>query len=119
MDKYEYQLKLDQLKNLVAAEDYETAAEIANSINWKKVRNSKTLTMVADVYEKMGQYDACRDVLLQAYDHSSIGRNIVRRLAEVAIKAKNVSEARNIIMNFWRLPRMIIRNMCWHIRSAA
>ena len=100
MDKYEYQLKLDQLKNLVAAEDYETAAEIANSINWKKVRNSKTLTMVADVYEKMGQYDACRDVLLQAYDHSSIGRNIVRRLAEVAIKAKNVSEAEEYYHEF-------------------
>lgn len=100
MDKYEYQLKLDQLKNLVAAGDYETAAEIANSINWKKVRNSKTLTMVAEVYEKLGQYDACRDVLLQAYDHSSIGRNIVSRLAEVAIKAKNVAEAEEYYNEF-------------------
>ena len=100
MDKYEYQLKLDQLKNLVAAGDYETAAEIANSINWKKVRNSKTLTMVAEVYEKLGQYDACREVLLQAYDHSSIGRNIVSRLAEVAIKAKNVAEAEEYYNEF-------------------
>lgn len=100
MDKYEYQLKLDQLKNLVAAGDYETAAEIANSINWKKVRNSKTLTMVAEVYEELGQYDACRDVLLQAYDHSSIGRNIVSRLAEVAIKAKNVAEAEEYYNEF-------------------
>ncbi len=100
MDKYEYQLKLDQLKSLVAAGDYETAAEIANSINWKKVRNSKTLTMVAEVYEKLGQYDACRDVLLQAYDHSSVGRNIVSRLAEVAIRAKNVDEAEEYYQEF-------------------
>lgn len=100
MDKYEYKLKLDQLKNLVAAEDYETAAEIANSINWKKVRNSNTLCMVAKVYEATGQYEACRDVLLQAYDHSSIGRNIVSRLAEVAIKAKRLDEAEEYYSEF-------------------
>lgn len=100
MDKYEYKLKLDQLKNLVASEDYETAAEIANSINWKKVRNSNTLCMVAKVYEATGQYEACRDVLLQAYDHSSIGRNIVSRLAEVAIKAKRLDEAEEYYSEF-------------------
>lgn len=100
MDKYEYRLKLDQLKNLVAAGDYETAEEIANTINWKKVRNSSTLCMVAKVYEENGNYEACRDVLLQAYDHSSIGRNIVSRLAEVAIKAKRIDEAEEYYSEF-------------------
>ncbi|MCC8029583.1 MAG: hypothetical protein LIO75_07300 [Lachnospiraceae bacterium] len=100
MDKYEYNLKLDQLKNLVEAEDYETAAEIANSINWKKVRSSRTLIMVSQIYEKTEQYDACKDVLLQAYDHSSIGRNIVSRLVDIAIKSKNTAEAEEYYQEF-------------------
>ncbi|MCD8232189.1 MAG: hypothetical protein LUD14_10360 [Clostridiales bacterium] len=100
MDKYEYKLKLDQLKALVEAGDYETAAEIAGSINWRKVRNSKTLLMVADVYERLERYEECKDVLLQAYDHSSVGRSIVSRLAEVAIKSKNVEEAESYYQEF-------------------
>ena len=100
MDKYEYKLKLEQLKNLVAAEDYITAAEIADSINWKKVRNSNTLCMVGKIYEQLERYDACRDVLLQAYDHSPIGRNIVGRLTEIAIKAKNAQEAQEYYNEF-------------------
>ena len=100
MDKYEYQLKLDQLKNLVSSRDYETAAKIADTINWKKVRNSKTLTMVAEVYEQMERYEDCKEVLLQAYDHSSIGRGIICRLAEVAIKSKNVVEAEEYYNEF-------------------
>lgn len=100
MDKYEYKLKLEQLKNLVAANDYMTAAEIADSINWKKVRNTTTLCMVGEIYEKTERYEACRDVLLQAYDHSPIGRNIVCKLAEVSIKAKNVEEAEEYYNEF-------------------
>ncbi|MCD8365028.1 MAG: hypothetical protein LUC83_04305 [Clostridiales bacterium] len=100
MDKYEYKLKLDQLKSLVETGDYETAAEIAGSINWRKVRNSKTLLMVAEVYERLGRYEECKEVLLQAYDHSSVGRSIVSRLAEVAIKARDVEEAESYYQEF-------------------
>lgn len=100
MDKYEYKLKLEQIQNLYAAGDYLTAAEMADTINWKKVRSSTTLCMVGEIYEKTGKYDACREVLLQAYDHSPIGRNIVCRLAEVAIKAKHVDEAEEYYNEF-------------------
>jgi len=100
VDKYEYKLKLDQLKALVEAGDFETAAEIAGTINWRKVRNSKTLLMVADVYEQLGRYEECKEVLLQAYDHSSVGRNIVSRLAEVSIKAKDVKETESYYQEF-------------------
>ena len=100
MDKYEYKLKLDQIKSLVAAEDYETAAAIADSINWERVRNANTLMMVARIYEETNQFDACRDVLLHAYDHSSLGRNIVSQLADVAIKAKRVEEAEEYYNEF-------------------
>lgn len=100
MDKYEYKLKLEQIQNLYAAGDYLTAAEMADTINWKKVRSSTTLCMIGEIYEKTGKYDACREVLLQAYDHSPIGRNIVCRLAEVAIKAKHVDEAEEYYNEF-------------------
>ena len=100
MDKYEYKLKLEQIQNLYAAGEYLTAAEMADTINWKKVRSSTTLCMVGEIYEKTGKYDACREVLLQAYDHSPIGRNIVCRLAEVAIKAKHVDEAEEYYNEF-------------------
>lgn len=100
MDKYEYKLKLEQIQNLFATGDYLTAAEMADTINWKKVRSSTTLCMVGEIYEKTGKYDACREVLLQAYDHSPIGRNIVCQLAEVAIKAKHVDEAEEYYNEF-------------------
>ena len=100
MDKYEYKLKLEQLQNLVAAGDYATAAEIADTINWQKVRSVNTLCMVGEIYEKTGKYEACRTVLLQAYDHSPIGRNIVSKLAEVAIKAKKIDEAQEYYNEF-------------------
>ena len=100
MDKYEYKLKLEQLQNLVAAGDYATASEMADTINWKKVRSSNTLCMVGDIYEKTEKYGACKEVLLQAYDHSPIGRNIVSKLAEVSIKAKNIDEAEEYYNEF-------------------
>lgn len=100
MDKYEYKLKLEQLQNLMAAGDYATASEMADTINWKKVRSSNTLCMVSDIYEKTEKYDACREVLLQAYDHSPIGRNIVSKLAEVSIKAKRIDEAEEYYNEF-------------------
>ncbi len=100
MDKYEYKLKLEQLQNLVAAGDYTTAATMADTINWQKVRSVNTLCMVADIYEQTGNYEACRTVLLQAYDHSPIGRNIVSKLAEVSIKAKKIDEAEEYYNEF-------------------
>jgi tetratricopeptide (TPR) repeat protein len=100
VDKYEYKLKLEQLQNLMAAGDYATASEMADTINWKKVRSSNTLCMVSDIYEKTEKYDACREVLLQAYDHSPIGRNIVSKLAEVSIKAKRIDEAEEYYNEF-------------------
>lgn len=86
MDKYEYNLKLDQIKALSAEEDYMSAAEIADSINWNKIKNVNTLVKIGEIYEKAERYQDARDILLMAYDRSPIGRMIIYRLAEVAIK---------------------------------
>ena len=86
MDKYEYNLKLDQIKALSAEEGYMSAAEIADSINWNKIKNVNTLVKIGEIYEKAERYQDARDILLMAYDGSPIGRMIIYRLAEVAIK---------------------------------
>jgi len=86
VDKYEYNLKLDQIKALSAEEGYMSAAEIADSINWNKIKNVNTLVKIGEIYEKAERYQDARDILLMAYDRSPIGRMIIYRLAEVAIK---------------------------------
>lgn len=86
MDKYEYNLKLDQIKALSVEEGYMSAAEIADSINWNKIKNVNTLVKIGEIYEKAERYQDARDILLMAYDRSPIGRMIIYRLAEVAIK---------------------------------
>lgn len=86
MDKYEYNLKLDQIKALSAEEGYMSAAEIADSINWNKIKNVNTLVKIGEIYEKAERYQDARDILLMAYDRSPIGRMIIYRLAEDAIK---------------------------------
>mgnify|MGYP000528349308 FL=1 len=86
MDKYEYNLKLDQIKALSAEEGYMSAAEIADSINWNKIKNVNTLVKIGEIYEKAERYQDARNILLMAYDRSPIGRMIIYRLAEVAIK---------------------------------
>ncbi len=103
MDKYEYKLKLDELTELFDLQNYKAAAEIADEVNWQKVRNAKTLCMVADVYEAVERYAACQDVLMQAYDHSSVGRNIVGRLCDIAIKSKDVTAAEEFYNEFLEL----------------
>ena len=86
MDKYEYNLKLDQIKSLSSEENYVGAAEIADTINWNKIKNINTLVKAGEIYEKAERYDDARDILLMAYNRSPIGRMIIYRLAEVAIK---------------------------------
>lgn len=100
MDKYEYKLKLDQMKSLATENDYQTAAQIADSINWRKIKNVNALVKAGEIYEKVGRYEDSREILLMAYDRSPIGRMIIYRLAEVAIKMKNFDEAKDYYNEF-------------------
>lgn len=100
MDKYEYNLKIDQMKSLYAEENYESAADIADSINWNKVKNVNALVRAGEVYEKVGRYEESREILLTAYDRSPIGRMIIYRLAEVAIKMQDYDAAQEYYQEF-------------------
>jgi tetratricopeptide (TPR) repeat protein len=100
LDKYEYKLKLDQMKSLTAEHNYEKAAEIADTINWNKIKNVNALVKVGEIYENTGRLEDSREVLLMAYDRSPIGRMIIYRLAKVAIKMKNFDEAKDYYQEF-------------------
>lgn len=100
MDKYEYKLKLDEIKNLIAKKQYTEAAEIADSINWRKVRNVNALMKAGDIYAQIGRYDEAKEILLMAYDRSPIGRMIIYKLAEIAIKTKEFDEAQEYYDEF-------------------
>ncbi len=100
MDKYEYKLKLEQLKHLVEEKDYKTAAEIADTINWRKVKSASTLCMVGEIYDRDKQYENSREILLMAYDRATVGRNIIYRLALVSLKMGKVEEAKEYYEEF-------------------
>ena len=100
MDKYEYKLKLDEIKSLASEKRYEEAAEIVDSINWRKVRNVNSLVKAGEIYAHVGRYDEGKEILLMAYDRSPIGRMIIYRLAEIAIKQKNFEEAQEYYDEF-------------------
>lgn len=120
LDKYEYSLKLDQLKALVSEGKYEEAAEVADSINWNKVRNVNALVKAGEIYEQVERYEDSREILLNAYDRSPIGRTIIYRLAEVAIKMGDFDGAQEYYEEFVDIAphdnqRYVLR---YHIRKA-
>ena len=103
MDKYEYNLKLDQMKTFLADENYEEAANIADSINWNKIKNVNALIKAGEVYEKAERYEDSKEVLLLAYDRSPIGRMIIYKLAEVAIKMGDFTAAEEYYEEFVKI----------------
>lgn len=100
MEKYEYNIKLDEMKTLCAEENYEAAAEIADTINWLKIKNVNSLVKAGEIYEKVGRLEDSKEVLTLAYDRSPIGRMIIYRLAELAIKMKDLSLAEDYYKEF-------------------
>ena len=93
MDKYEYQLKLDQINKLIERNDYATAMKIADNIDWKRVRSVNTLSKVADIYEKNEKYEESRDLLMMAYERAPVGRMIAYRLADLCIRLEDYDQA--------------------------
>ena len=93
MDKYEYEIKTEQIRKLILLKEYDTAKKIADGMKWGKEKNPRLLSEVAELYVMSGEYDDAIDLLLQAYDYAHPGRLILKRLVEVAILAKNYRNA--------------------------
>ncbi len=100
VDKYEFKLKIDEMKALVSARNYQAAAEIAETVNWRKIRNLNALVLAGEVFEQVGRYEESKEILLMAYDKSPIGRNIIYRLAEIAIRTQRIDEAQEYYDEF-------------------
>ncbi|MCI8718944.1 MAG: tetratricopeptide repeat protein, partial [Lachnospiraceae bacterium] len=100
MDKYEYNVKLEQIKKLIKKKDYATAARIADTIDWYKVKNNQTIIMIADVYEASGRYDQSKENLKLAYDRSGLGRQIAYKLVKICIKCGELEEAEDFYDDF-------------------
>ncbi len=93
MDKYEFNIKVEQIRKLSSKGDFETAMKIADTIDWKKVRNANLLSMVANVYEKNKEYQDAKEILLMAFERAPIGKRLLYKLTDLALKEGNVDEA--------------------------
>ena len=100
MDKYEYNLKIEQIKKFLESGNYKEAELLADSINWNKIRNVNILVKIGEVYERAERYEESREILLNAYDRSPIGKNILYRLTELAIKMKDFDAAMEYYQEF-------------------
>ena len=105
MDKYEFNIKAEQLKKQVKAGDYETAQKICDSIDWRRVNNVSLLSMVASVYEHNRDYDEAKEILLLAYEKAPIGKRLLYKLATLALKLGNVAEAEEYYKEFYDLAK--------------
>ena len=93
MDRYEYKIKFDEIKGLAENKKWDAAVTIADTINWKKVGNMSALVLAAEVYENADRFDDSIELLLLAYDKSPIGKKILYKLAEIAVKTGNLTLA--------------------------
>ena len=93
MDKYEFDLKVEQLNKLVKSGDYKAAMRITDTIDWRRVHKAELLATVSEVYEKNNEYKEARDILLLSYDRAPVGKRILYKLAMLAIKLGDIEEA--------------------------
>ncbi len=100
MDKYEFNIKVEQIKKLVNKGDFETAMKIADTIDWRRVRNANLLAMISQVYEKNGEYSEAKEVLLLAFERAPIGKRLLYKLTELALKEGSVKEAEDYYREF-------------------
>ena len=93
MDKYEYNLKLEEIDKLVDQGDYAEAANLADTIEWRRVRNVRTLCLISEIYEASGRFEDSKALLVRAYRRSPVGRTVLYRLVEVTTELQQYDEA--------------------------
>jgi len=103
VDRYEYRTKMEQIDKAKEIGDYQTAGRIAETIDWSRVKRVAVLCDIADLYDRIGRYEECKNMLLMAYERSPIGRMIVYRLCDVSIKLKDINEAKTYFDLFLQL----------------
>ena len=108
MDKYEYRVKTEQMLEYMEQKAYGKAMEIADTIDWRKVKNASMLCSVSEIYEQNEKYEKSRDVLFIAYDRTPGSRKIIYRLGILALKLGEPSEATDCYEEF-----VSVAPKCW------
>ncbi len=100
VEKYEYKSKIDEIKDLIEDKKFTDALELADSINWRKIRNINELVVGSDAYEAVGKNEEARDLLLLAHERSPIGRTILYKLCMISLKLKDIEAAEDYYEDF-------------------
>ena len=103
MDKYEYRVKTEQMLGYVEKKQYKKAMEIADTIDWRRVKSASMLSSVSEIYEYNGEYQKSREILLVAFDRSPGSRKIIYRLGTLALKLNEIEEASDCYEEFVKL----------------
>ena len=103
MDKYEFNIKVEQIKKLVNKGDFETAMKIADTIDWRRVRSTSLLTMISQIYEKNAEYQDAKDILLLAYERAPLGKGLLYKLTDLALRENNIQDAEAYYREFCEL----------------
>lgn len=93
LDKEEFRIKLEEINKLVQLKDYKGAMEIVDSIDWRRVKNVRTLCVVGEIYAANKRYEDSKEIFLLAYNRASIGKNILYRLVEISLKMNDIDDA--------------------------
>ena len=93
MDKYEFSIKAEQIKKLIVQEDYKTAMQIADTIDWNRVRSVNLLSSIAEIYEKNGEYEEAKDILLLAFERAPVGKRFLYKLSELSLSSGSIDDA--------------------------
>ena len=100
LDKEEFRIKLEEINRLVEKKNYKDAMEVVDSIDWRRVKNVRTLCVVGEIYAANKRYEDSKEIFLLAYHRAPIGKNILYRLIEVSLKMKDISEAEEFYEEF-------------------
>ena len=124
MDKYEYNLKLEEITKLADQGYYEDAADIIDTIDWRRVRNVRTLCMISEIYEEVGRLQDSKALLLRAYRKSQAVRSILFHLTEISVKLREFDDAAEFYSEFVEAAphdnsRYLLKYMIYRGRGAA
>ena len=100
LDKEEFRIKLEEINRLVEKKNYKDAMEVVDSIDWRRVKNVRTLCVVGEIYAANKRYEDSKEIFLLAYHRAPIGKNILYRLIEVSLKMKDIAEAEEFYEEF-------------------
>ena len=100
LDKEEFRIKLEEINKLVQDKDYKGAMSIVDSIDWRRVKNVRTLCVVGEIYEANGRYEDSKEIFLLAYHKASVGKNILYRLIEISLRMDDISEAEDFFEEY-------------------